>query len=313
MAERPVSTYPQSEEGLQGALAALKTARETGDSAAEGWLLLDLAHLVKWVRSDNEESSFERAHTLSCEAITAFRSNGDNRGVVRALCSASSLAPPKERMRMLAEAEHLARDLGDRAEIAHVLSSRSRILGMTDRAKSAELAHEALAIYRDLDNAVGMGGCLFTLSIHAGESNKRGYAAEAYECFFRAGKFDDAARMLSIAMMNCTSDQERLDLEPMYREALEKVTSSSGQSSCVRGLAQIGAIKGNVEEVGMLQAVLEEIEAEDGLPPRDKWEMDVMFLQMLIQTCKRAGHKEALQLFKDELRALRKHKPPVSP
>lgn len=308
----PPTDFPHTEEGLQSALAALATARERGDTGAEGWLLLDLAQLVKWVRSDNEESPFERSYTLAREAEAAFRSTGDNRGLARALCSASPFATPKDRKRMLAEAERIARELGDRGEIARVISTQSRILAASERAKSVELAQEALAIYRDLDDASGMGGCLFSLSIQHGESSdKRGYAVEAYECFAQVHRWDDAAMVLSVAAWNCTSDQERLDLEPMLLTALENVTRDSRRWSCARELAEIEAIKGNLEGVAHYQAMVEEADAMECLTPLEKWETDVTFTQMLVQTCKRTGNKGAAQLFKDELSKLRKQKPPA--
>lgn len=308
----PPTDFPQTEEGLQSALVALAAARENGDPVAEGWLLLDLAQLVKWVRSDNDESPFERAHTLACEAVAVFRSNGDNRGLTRALCSASPFASPKDRKSMLAEAERLARELDDRGEVARVISTQSRILAMSDRAKAVELTQEALAIYRDLDDAGGMGGCLFSLSIQLEDSSdKRGCAVGAYECYSRVGKWDDAARVLSVAKWNCATDQERLDLEPMLRTALENVTKDSCRWSCARELAEIEAIKGNTEGVAHYQAIVEEADAMECRTPLEKWETDLTFTQMLIQTCKRTGNKEALQLFKDELLKLRKQKPPA--
>jgi len=313
MSDRPKLDFPRTEAGLQSALSLLADSRLAGDETNEGWLLLELCYLVKWVRSDTCEPPFERSQSLALEALDLFRRTGDQRGVAYALMRSSAMAIPSVTDARLQEAEEIARSLEDRLLLAHVIAARSRQMGLRDQEKAKSFALEALAMYRELGDARGIAGCLFSLSIGLGKSKEKvRYAVESFERYREAGDTEEAGRALHLADMNAESDEELLELEPYFRLALSDAESTghrSGQQLCHQTLAKIAAAKGDFDAASEHRRLEVELEDDDGLTALEKWEQDVYFTEMLIAAGKRNENAEMQECFEQELARLKKAKP----
>jgi len=313
MSDRPEFEFARSEEGLQAALGLLAQARLTGDSGTEGRVLLKLCYLVKWVRSDNNEPPFDRAQSLAEEALRVFRTIGDQHGIASALLQPVVMSGPDASDRRLQEAEDIARELEDRMLLANVIAARSRAMGLRDRERAKELALEALALYRDLNHSRGVAGCLFSLAIAPGESGeKRGFAVEAFYCYRQAGDTEEAGRALSLSVMNADSDEDLIELEPHFLLALSDAQSTGdhrGRERCFGFLAKIAVAKGDLGAATEYRRQETELKDLDGLPPREKWEMDVYFTKMLITAAKKNTNAEMRRMFEDQLAGLKNVKP----
>jgi len=309
----PRLSFSRSEEGLLAALHALARARGTGDRNGEGEVLLALSQLVKWVRSDNEESPFNRAETLALEALQAFRASGNEHDQVRALISAISPFNKKVLDERLAEAERLARKLGDRELIADVVAAKARGAGLADREAAKRYALQALELYRELGDTFGMAGCHFSLSIALGEdAEKRQHAIDAFHCYRAAGNKSEAGRALSLAQMNCNTDEEYIALEPLFKVALDDAQESghrSNEKSCYLFLGRIAEKKGDLEEALTYKRWEAELAAAEGGTPLEKWERDVEMTEMLIAFAQANGDQEGASSFRAELKRLKKSKP----
>lgn len=294
-------------------LSLLDAARASGDLAKEGHALLELAFMVKWVRSDNHESPFERSHRLALEALEVFRRAEDVSGQISALLLAHPFERPEQVAEMLAEAERLANALGSELDIARVLAARARKLALTDRDRASVLMHEALALFRKLGNAGGMANCLFSLSITDGTAlEKKGYALEAARLYREAGNRDDACKAVQIAVMNAQELGEITALEAEIREGLQDAQAVGDRPSEGRFysyLAEIAEAKGNAEEAAKYLRWKRDLAESDDLSPLERWKEDVTMTKLMIAMAKRMGAKDTVRGFEDELRRLMRAKP----
>ena len=275
--------------------------------------LLALSFLVKWVRSDTVQPPFVRSHELAMQALDVFRQAGHEKGQVRALVTASAMVAPSTRENMLSEAEALADSLGEENLVAMVLAAKARGLAMSDRARATELHRRVLEIYRRTGNQRGQAQSLFSLAIGEGDSaKKRDYAMEAARLYRALGDAGEASRCVSIALMNAEEIQPLTDLEGLVREGLEdalKAANRSQERHFYDKLALIALSKGNVEEADKYRRWSKDLEAADGLTPRERWENDVEMTKTMISMAKTQGNKDATKVFQDELKRLKASKP----
>lgn len=313
MAEKAIWDVPRTEEGLQRLLTLLSEARAARDEATEGRILLALAFIVKWVRSDNDESPFERSHTLALQALEIFRRLGDASGQISALLSAAPFEPRDSSAAMLAQAQQLAAESGNDFEIARVLSARARQMGLVDRAQAKLLTKEALAIFRALGNAGGAAGCLFSLSIADGTpAENREYALEAAKLYREAGNRNEAGHAVMIALMNAKEPGEVVSLEPHIKEALEDAQTTGDrhtEGQCYGYLAQVAEAKGDAEEAAKYLRWKGDLKDSDGLSPLERWRENMAMSKTMIAMAKRMGNKDMGRMFQDELRRLKRNKP----
>ncbi len=171
---------PRPKRGCRKVLAQIEDCRRTGDNLELGKGLLRLSYLVKWVRSDTNESPFFRSHALSTEALAIFRELGEKQLMCRALRAASALTDPQTGTAMLDEAELLATELGDAEELATVWNTRAAKAGMADPNRAIELSRKALAAFERLGDKHGAAWCLFSLAIQLRDK------MEVVEVAFRA-------------------------------------------------------------------------------------------------------------------------------
>ncbi len=300
--------FERTEEGLQNALAALASARHDQDINQEGELLLQLSWLVKWVRSDTDQEPFKRSQQLARDAIAVFRSSGNQRGLARALIAACPLAPPEVQKRQFDEAEFLARELNDELLLGHVIAAKSRSLGFVSRTECEEFAREALRIYRKYGHDSGAAGCLFRLAIGSGtDLEKRKYAIEAYELHMKAGNPDEAVRSLTIAMMNCNSNAEKVALEPQWLRVME--TSRGMTRTCYGHLAQIAVAKGSESDAHHYLALARQLEDDSTVTRYEQWESDVDLMKSLISLAHSCGNKELADSLGEVLNQLLQERP----
>ena len=107
--------------------------KDAGDEVGYAECTLVLAHVVKWVRSDNHESPFERAATLADEALEICRRNQNKPLMIDALLMAAPMKGPEATRQILDTALVLAAELGDEHQIAAVLHRKAAFLGLIDK------------------------------------------------------------------------------------------------------------------------------------------------------------------------------------
>lgn len=303
----------RTEEGFLQVLARLEECRAAGDLVEVGNGLLELAFLVKWVRSDTATPPFERAHELSLEAREAFRRAGDAGGQVRALVSATVMTDPETRERMLGEAERLAQETGNENLVGLILAARARALAMTDRAKATAINREALEIFRRTGNLGGQAQCLFSLAIGDGTSEEnRDFALESARIRRELGEPSEAARCVTIALMNAEELQPLGELEGLARQGLQDAQSAGdrGQEQhFYTKLAAILASTGQVEESAQFRRWADDLQEADGLTPLERWENEVDMAKTMIAMSKTQGNRDAEKGLRAELKRLKASKP----
>jgi hypothetical protein len=291
----------------------LADAREAGDEARLGRLLLDLAYIVKWVRSDNQEPPFERSHTLAIEALGILGRVGDRSGQISALLLAAPFEPKEAAGRMLREADELAGELGTDVEVARVRLAQARSLALMNQDASKQLNHEALELFRRAGHSGGMASCLFALSITNGKTpEKRSYALEAARLHREAGNRDDAGRAVMVALMYSVGQGEIAALEPQIMGVLEDAQAAENrhmEACCYGCLAKIAEANGDLPEAAKYLRWQAELEGSDGLSPHERWKQNLDMTRTLVATAKRMGNLEMVRSFQAELKRLRRKKP----
>lgn len=304
---------PQTEEGLQQALRQIQDSRASGDDADLGFGLLALAHLVKWVRSDTNAGPFERSHELSLEALDVFRRAKHIRGQIKALISASAMAPPFGKNQFLDEAETLAQELGDERIHASLMTARARKLGLTDRAAAADLQRSALLVFRKLGDKVQQAHSLFSLAILDGSAKEKlEMALEAAEIHRELNDHSFASRCMFIAIMNAEELTPIVELEDMAKQGLDdaqRAMNHSQEGMWYGKLAHIAVAKGQMDEVTKYQRWAAELLESDGLAPLERWENDLENLKSFVALAKSQGNLELEQGLKVQLKELRANKP----
>lgn len=309
MADDPWNV-PQTEEGLQTVLALLEDCRAAGDDLAVGKGLLRLAHLVKWVRSDNDEAPFDRSRTLALEALEIFRRLDDARGRVLALHAAAPFVPPDERARMLAEADRLAMASNDGVLVARSLWAQARALGLSDPETAERLNREALTIFLRNGEKAAAAGCLFGLAIR-GDSHKAKYEAalESARLYREAGLPGDAARSMTIALMGGENFLSHTELEPSVRQGLADAQSDGNrllESGFYARLAKLADEKGDAPGAARYRRWAEETKEADGLTPRQRRRLEIQNTRLMIASMRSQGNAQVERIFRKSLRRLRR-------
>lgn len=304
---------PETEEGLQQVLLQIDQCRSAGDLVETGNGLLALAHLVKWVRSDTNAPPFARARELALEALALFREAGHEKGKLRALIVASPFVDPSAQENLLSEAEAIASKLGDEKTMADVLSARARTLAMSDRPQAEELYRRVLGIYRRIGDVGGQARTLFGLAIGEGTAEEKLlFAREAAGLYRSLGDRKHASMCISIALMNAEEVQPLTELEGLVREGLEDAQASGNRSQeahFYQKLALISLANGQLEEAERYRRWAKDLDDADGLTPLERWEFAVDMTKSMVAMAKTQGNKEAVKLFREELKRLKAEKP----
>ena len=298
---------PSTEEGMQLLLSRLAEANAAGDDREVGWGLLSLAQLVKWVRSDNHQPPFERSHTLAFKALQIFQAVGDRKGQGRALRAAAPFTDQETSDRMLAEADQIAVELGDQNEIAASLAAQGRSIGLRDRPKAVDLTEQARAIYEHLGDIEGQAGCLFSLTIYL-EDDRASFdtAMKCAELYRLAGNLKMAARCCSVAHMYGESiDPSEMEQVLLRGLADAQAAQSSVEQTLYAQLAKTSAKKGDVDAALRYQRWHDELQATDGLTPRQRAREHRKMSKLLAAMARQAGHSEAAQMFVNESKTKR--------
>lgn len=294
-------------------LQQIQAFRESGNDGELGYGLLALAFLVKWVRSDTEKDPFQRAHELSLEALNIFRGTNDKRGQVKALISASSLAPPFGKKPFLDEAEALAKEIDDERLYASVMAARARSLGLSDQRTAIQLQQKALEIFRRVGDKQQQAQSLFSLAILSDVANKkRDMALEAAQINRDISAPSNASRCMFIAMMNAEEVTPLVELEELAKQGLDdaqRAADHDQESMWYGKLAQIAIAKGLPEDVKKYRRWESDLQASDGLTPLERWERDVESTKSFIALASTVGNTEMEKCFKSELKILRTNKP----
>lgn len=301
---------PQTEEGLQTLLTRLEESRAAGDEAAVGFGLLALGYQVKWVRSDNHESPFTRAHKLAQEALAIFRRLGNVRGQVRALHAAAPFAPMGEGERMLAEAARIATESGDEVLVARSLVAQARAIGLRDRAEAVRLSRQALETFLRHGEKLSAAACLFGLAVYPDSLREKYEAArESAQLYREVGEFGHASRSASVAIMNGEEFLPFVELAPLIHQGLADAQKESDRS--LEGvfyfhLAKLAIEQGQPDKAAKYLRWQNDIEESDGLAPKERRKNDIEMTKQLIAIAKASGNGESETMFKDELKRLSK-------
>lgn len=303
---------PETEAGLQSVLAKLAACREADDRVETARGLLRLAYLVKWVRSDTDDPPFVRSHQLTLEALDLFRHVGDEAGQVRALVAASALAEPVERKALLDEAMALAERLGDQDLIASAISGQARALAPSDRLAAAQLHQRALQLYRDSRNRLGQAHSLFSLAIGDGDAaTKLERALESAHLYREEGRFEAAARSLTISLMNAEEIRPLGELEDLAQEGVrmaEQAESQSQRYHFTYKLAQVFSAKGDGEGAAAYYQLANELAPQD-VSPLESWQSEVDLIESMVELADHLGHEDVRKLFQSKLDELMKGRP----
>lgn len=300
---------PRTEEGLQKMLAALADARAAGDEATAGYALLELAFLVKWVRSDNDEDPFARSHTLAKEALAIFRKTGDTRGQISAILLAVPFEPPSQRDRMLADAQRLAEESGDQGDLARVIAARARQTAFADAQLARKLQREALDIFRTLNHLSGMANCLFSLAIIGEDADvKRMSGLEAARLYRELGESGEAARAVILALGNCPEPADLVQLESEAQRALAEAQTDGDrglEGQCYGYLAEIAEANGDMDRGATYLRWKRDLAESDGLTPMERWREEIAMTKTIVALAKKSGNLETLDAMKAELKRLK--------
>lgn len=300
---------PRTEDGLQQVLRRLVECRAAGERDEEGYGLLHLSFLVKWVRSDTDLPPFGRSQELAIMALGIFRQTGNEEGLVRALVAATALADAAAKEAMLSEAESLAERLGDDHLLALALSARARAIGLSDPAKATALHGRSLKLYRRMGHQQGQAQCLFGLAVTGEDvAERRDWAMEAARLYRLVGEYGEAARSVSIALMNAREIQPLTELEPLVREGLEDALAAQDpglQKGFHEDLAEITLAQGQIEEAEKHRKQASELQAADGLTSYERWLENVEFTEVFIGLARLNNQPEAEKMFREELARLK--------
>lgn len=300
---------PQSEEGLEVLLRRLAESREAGDQLEVGRGLLTLAHLVKWVRSDNHEAPFDRSRTLGLEALEIFRREGNLRGQVSSLLTAAPFVTPVERDRMLDEAETLARESEDETLLARVLLSRGQALGLNHSDEAARMNEKALEIFLRHDQKVSAAACLFGLALRKDSSDEKyASALESARLYRESSLPADAARSMIVALMNGEEFMSYTELEPHIRQGLTDAQAEGKtllEVILYRYLVKVATEKGDIEEAAKYLRWQNELEESNGMSPAERRRYDIESTKSYLALARKTGNEEAAEMFAAELKRLR--------
>lgn len=302
---------PQTQEGMQKLLAMIEEARGSADYRELGYGLMELANLVKWV--PGVPNAFQESTRFGLEAISSFRHTDDRFGLAKALVRTVDMFDRAGTLARLAEAETIAAELGDQAVMAMVLAAKGRSLAASDPIQARAATEQALTSYRAIDDKVGQARCLFSLAITGDDSStKFERAIEAAGLFEASGLLDDAARSLSIALMNAQRTQG-LDVQEAVTQRGLKLAQTSGNRSLEQGsykaLARIATEKGDFESAHKYLRWHDELQDADGITPTERWKHNIEMTKMMISVAKAQKNPDMIKGFQDELKRLKSQKP----
>jgi len=304
---------PRTEAGLQEVLDRIEQCRRDSDDRELGNGLLALSYLVKWVRSDTAEAPFARSYELAIEALDAFRRCGDVAGQARALVGASPFVERAAGEQMLSEAERLVGEAADENCVAMVMAARARNLAMTDHDQSAALHRRALEIYRRTENRRGQAGCLFSLAITGGFlEEKRDAAIEAAKLYRAIGDHGEAARAMTLALMQAEELEPLARLEPLAKEGLDDALAAGdrGQEGhFYTKLSLIATARGDAEQAAKYGDWAKSLEESDGRTPLERWRDEVAMTKEMISMARTQGDQDAVKAFSEELKRLKGTRP----
>lgn len=304
--KRLSSSTQLSEQDLLNLLAERDACLRADDEVGYAECLVTLAHVVKWVRSDNAESPFLRANTLAREALSIFERNNHAEGTIDALIQAAPMAGP-EAEGMLARALAIAESSGDGAWVARVLDRQAAHAGQE---RSIALTRRALEIYERLDNKSGQAACLFSLAIRLDDTDRKIDAATgAAELFREIGRHNEAAKSMGLVLMY-GADYLDIELQRVLAEQGLNDAQAAGNRSTegifYTHLARIHAVLGDLEKAERYLRWEGDIEASDGLSPAERRKKDIAFTKEMVQTAKQMGRKDWAKMLQRRLRDLKK-------
>lgn len=307
---------PNTEESLVKVLAALKKCKKSGDERGAAWAIVTLSQLVKHVRSDTRKPPFERSHQLAREALVIFRRVDDQKGIARALRAAAPFEPPPTRGRMLDEAVHISGKIRDAEGLGWGLMAQSNLLAPLDRAGAAAKRDEAMRLFESIGDAAGQAGCLFVRATRLGDGTQEELlkaAMEAAELYRSVGDYGGASRAMTLAALHA----QGADFE-VRKSILNEGLSDSQRAGCrlkeanyYGRLAPLWREVGDAEQAEKYQRWHDEIEASDGLTPRQRERERKLFAKTMSDLAKCAGNDEAAKMFGEE--ASRKPEPDGDP
>lgn len=278
---------------MQEVLRWLDDCRRRGDDLETGYGLLELSHLVKWVRSDTDADPFERSSELAQEAEVVFRKIGHKPGLVRALIAALPFVPSAKKSRVLKEAEEIAEECGSEELRAKVLEAKGRIIALTDRNAATDHYKHAKDIYSTLGDKQGVASCLFGLAI-ADESpdTKRDWALEGAEVYAELGDDRRVSMCFRLALMNAEECQPLEELEPLALRALEAdqgFGDPEGVAAQYRKLAQIATARSEAEKAQEYERLAATL---DDVTPHEAWQRQLEALGGVAMIASMTGNQE---------------------
>ena len=282
-----------------------------GDELGYARCLLVLAHVVKWVRSENEQHPFERANSLALEALPILERLGDQNGVIGALLMAAPGLGPEKGSQAIDSALEIARTLGDELLVARVLSRRAASLSGADSLRSIEILEECLEIYTRLGQVGGQASCHFSLVIRNSDEGKcLEHALRAAELYRSIQNYKEAAKSMSLALLyfENMSLADRRSLTEIALKDAQAAGNRSFEGSIYGRLSKICAEEGDFEDAKRYATWAQEFADSDGMTPKERRREEVAQTKYFANLAESMGQSEAAKSFRQHLAALRKKK-----
>lgn len=257
---------PEAAHGLYE--KSLELARTKRDARATGRALLALADNAMWFLPPGASNAFELREQLAKQALEIFRQLGDEKGIADALWMVAASDDGPASGPLLEESLAIYRRIDDLVGISRTLfqlGNRSLLTG--DAELGAELKSEGLEIARQSGDKAQIAHGLFSRGIGFEGSNRdrRALFEEAQAIFRELGRKGDLARSLQVCAELACDDDELERRESYLTEALEV----SRQLDCdylsaisLTGLAKIARARGDEARAESLEAEGKRLELE---------------------------------------------------
>jgi predicted ATPase/DNA-binding SARP family transcriptional activator len=225
--------------------------REVGPEAARGYMLCDLALVVR------AQGDYDAAQTALDRALALHRERDDLHGAAVALNALGNLARSREQFELgrewLEEALTIRRDMGDRRATAMTLGCLGLLAGRAGHwDEGREHIARGLAIFAETEDRPGRAGLLLNLGnleLEANESDRALPILEEAVGLFRGWMIIRGWGWPTIALVDAVMSAPARD-EARARTLIADARAEFEATENARGLEQLAALEDRLERSG---------------------------------------------------------------